>query len=547
MMLSKKVLREFKKNKGVRIGQAAVVSRKVHTIYPDRPEIVNIITNADAGKVFYGRLGEGEIIHIDLFHEVSTLDVKQTATYLAEHLKKSQYSYLTEYIDIQTGAGGGKLDGSLIYGRSESLKKDHLNHVHIAALISDDELDSIFFIIKKLEEVLQEQKIELRKIEKIRHQLGDSPMDISPYVTDSDSNLKGEGHQGKDYKLYDEAVKITNYFGSIKAIEEVLEVLKSSNGFSDISEAKKKNSDFDDIVKYLEKNRFLHKKNKQYKLTKDGKKLYKILRLNRRELEGILKRSIKNIPRLKDNKSLGIYSSSRGKAHAEIGTSISEPFKQHEGFGELDVNQTVKNALVRCYLKPQKFNISKEDVFFLSRIPKLQQDVCLLIDASASMAGYRLRNAKYLAKHLILNSRRRVSVLAFQEKQVLTYVSFTKNFDLLEDGINKITSTGLTPLALALDKGLSYTNTKSLKNPLIMLVTDGIPTVALESSDPIKDAINVANKIARKKVSFCCIGLQPNRDCLIKITEAAKGKLFVVEELNRELLVEVARKTNQLL
>ena len=56
-----------------------------------------------------------------------------------------------------------------------------------------------------------------------------------------------------------------------------------------------------------------------------------------------------------------------------------------------------------------------------------------------------------------------------------------------------------------------------------MLITDGIPTVSLWSADPIKDAINAAEKIAKNKINFCCIGLQPNKDCLVKISEAAKA------------------------
>ena len=86
-----------------------------------------------------------------------------------------------------------------------------------------------------------------------------------------------------------------------------------------------------------------------------------------------------------------------------------------------------------------------------------------------------------------------------------------------------------------------------MKNPLIILITDGIPTVSLWSSDPINDAVLAAGKISDKKINFCCIGLQPNKDCLIKVTNAAKGKLYVLDELNREVLVEVARKSGQLL
>ena len=88
---------------------------------------------------------------------------------------------------------------------------------------------------------------------------------------------------------------------------------------------------------------------------------------------------------------------------------------------------------------------------------------------------------------------------------------FTRNFNVLEQGLNRIKSDGLTPLAKALDNSNIYLNSKHFKNPLIMLVTDGIPTVPLWTDDPLKDAITAARKIKKPKSNFCCIGLHPNK------------------------------------
>lgn len=260
-----------------------------------------------------------------------------------------------------------------------------------------------------------------------------------------------------------------------------------------------------------------------------------------------MKKSIKNSSKLSNYKGLEAAHFSQTTMKSQKGPSICKPFDPEEWVEELDVIETVKKAIVRSYLENKNFNVEQKDIIAIKRNPKPQQDICLIIDASASMAGYRLRNAKYLAKHLILKPHTRVSILAFQEKEVTNYVPFTRNYDMFEEGINKIASTGLTPLALALDKGLLYMKPKYLKNPLIMLVTDGIPTVSLWSSDPIRDAVCAAEKIAKNKINFCCIGLQPNKDCLVKITEAAKGKLYILDELNRDVLVEIARKSGQLL
>ena len=540
-----KIKNEFKKNKGVRIGHTAVVSRKVHTINPDCPEKVSIMMNSDAGEVFYNRLTRNEIIHIDLFHEIKTFDLKHMADYVKESLINNSLGHLIDFIDIQTGSGGGKLTGNLSYGKTESLINNHLNHVHLAALISDDELSSLLILISSIEEALNNQNVELRKVEYIKHEIGNKNIDMSTYTTDSDSNLK-QDQRTQSQSNFRNAIEIIEHFGSIKEIEELFDdirrVQKDPQSAKDL---KKKSSNYEDMLSYCEKRKLLRKSYGIHLLTKDGESFREFIKINRKELESILKQNIKKYSKISNYNSLEIVHNYRTALKCQKGPGISVPFDNKELAQELDVIETVKNAVVRSCFQKKELQVEEQDIIAIKRIPKPQQDICLIIDASASMAGSRLRNAKYLAKHLILKPYTRISVLAFQERKVSLNVPFTRNYDLFEEGINSITSTGLTPLALALDKGLLYMKTKYLKNPLIMLITDGIPTVSLWSADPIKDAINAAEKIAKNKINFCCIGLQPNKDCLVKISEAAKGKLFILDELSREALVEIVNKDSQ--
>jgi magnesium chelatase subunit D len=538
---------ELNNDKGVRIGHTAVVSRKVHTVNPNAPQNVSVIVNADAGQVFYHRSTENEIIHMDIFHQIATFDLKQMANFIKKKLIENSLGHLMDNMDIQTGSGGGRLTGSLRYGMTESLKKNHLNHVHIAAFLPDDELNNIFLILDNVEEALLKQGVELRKVEKIRHEAGNSPMDMTPYSTDSDSNLKQDANQLKKDNLFRETVEMIEHFGSLREIEEAFEAIKRENTSGEPSELKNKNNDFNDILRYFEQIDVIRKsQNKQY-LTSKGLEISDFVKINRRELEAILKKTIKNSPKLNKYNGFEINHFSQTVLRGQSGPSIYKPYDPEEWSEELDVPETIRKSMIRSYLDNNKFNVKQQDMISIKRIPKLQQDICLIIDASASMAGLRLRNAKYLAKHLVLKPHTRISILAFQEKAVTTFVPFTRKYEMMEDGINKIMATGLTPLALALDKGISYMSKKNLKNPLIMLITDGIPTVSLWTNDPINDAVSVAGKIAKNKINFCCIGLQPNKDCLIKVTDAAKGKLYVLDELNREVLVEVARKSGQLL
>lgn len=543
-----KLSEQMKKGKGARIGETAVVSKKVHTLYPRHPEAVHIIINADAGKTFYHRKNEDEIVHIDLFHEVTACDVKSLASYAVKRLKGSRFWGLSDFIDIQTGGGGGRLTGSLDFGRGEKLLKNHKNHVHLAALIPESSVDAVFYLVEVFEGALLDQGIELRKIEKIIHECGNAPMDVSGSSTDTDSNLKSHESDPGGFKKYQEqqAVNAMDYFGGLSEIEKVLGELGDEKKTS-AADLKKLVTDADDIIRYFEQTKHIEKRNYRYQLTQDGENLYTYIKMHRRELETILKKSIRNLPRLKNCWGFDVIST--GKAHSGKGSGPKKPeiYNPEDTLDELDISETVKRSLVRCHFDKHEFCVKEDDIVSLKPVPKFDQDVCLLIDASASMAGPRLRNAKYLAKHLVLKAHRRVSVLAFKEKEVKTYVPFTKSFEVLEEGLDSIGATGLTPLALALDKGLEYMSQKSLKNPLMLLITDGIPTISHWTSDPIKDATRAASQFSGKKIDFCCIGLQPNKECLLEVVGSAKGKLFVVEELNRELLVDAARKSGQLL
>ena len=253
------------------------------------------MVNADAGKVFYGRLTENEIIHIDLFHEITVFDLIQMTDFLKKGLIENSMGNLLDYIDIQTGSGGGKLTGSLNYGLTETLKNSHLNHVHIAALIPDCKLETVFLLVAKVEEALQAQNVELRKVENINHEIGNKPTDMSSYSSDFDSNLKQDGNISSDGRIYRETLEMIEHFGSLRGIEEVVEMSLESN---------KKNSEFENIVKVFEQKGFMYKQQNKYHLTKDGEKLKNFIKLNRKELESILKKAIKNSPKLNSYKGL---------------------------------------------------------------------------------------------------------------------------------------------------------------------------------------------------------------------------------------------------
>ena len=66
------------KAEAVRLCESTVISRRVHMISVDKPEEVRILA-ADAGSAFYGRQEKGTIYHIDIFHQVGSIDHRAVA------------------------------------------------------------------------------------------------------------------------------------------------------------------------------------------------------------------------------------------------------------------------------------------------------------------------------------------------------------------------------------------------------------------------------------------------------------------------------------
>jgi magnesium chelatase subunit D len=232
------------------------------------------------------------------------------------------------------------------------------------------------------------------------------------------------------------------------------------------------------------------------------------------------------------------YGPIRGTAPAEPGAWL----------GDLAVPETVLAGLKRTRLeairtyhaKPAGLRLDRRDVHVYLRSGEQPLNICLLIDASASMAGRRILAAKHLARHLLVSTRDRIAVIAFQERDVRVFVPFTRDYGQVEDGLSRIQPMGLTPLAHGLTQSMDLIRQSRVRRPLLLLITDGIPTVPKWSVDPLADALEAARHVGTCRVPFGCIGLQPSRRYLEELVRVAGGTLHVVEELDEEALVTIA-------
>lgn len=592
-----KLRSELAKGKGVRVGETTVVSRKVHTMDQGTPEVVRVVRSQDAGAVFYGRPREGEVIHVDIFHALATVDHVQVAAAVRRAVGEYRSSLalswsangskadlaaraacLADYIDVQTASGGGRVTGSLTYGRKFSLRMAHRSHVHLALMVPDEFLGLIYYIVQEVEAAIVRQGVELRKVEKVVPVTGTGgvPYDLSPYQSDTDSLIKGSGARanagpGRDVPRDDElerAVDLASQFGSVAEAEKFLDMLSKDGGLmSPTAYLEREYGNSEAMIAALRAMDVVTSGMGPLRLTAWGLRLLEILRRFSQDVERRLFRRIRKVSRTRRG-SLAAQAKtfSAGRRHSASRKS-SRPLEFGEWPVEISVPDTVSAAVTRlaaARVDPQvrraqacwdlgwagprpgaalpRVTVGWEDLRVRVRTPAPRLDIVLLIDASASMSGRRIQAAKYMARHLFLTGRDRVSVLTFQENQVTRCVEWASTAKALEMGLAKINPAGLTPLAEGITEALDLIKRTGRRTPLLVLLTDGIPTMHKWTSDPSKDALTAAAEIARMKVPFCCIGLAPNRTYLEKVCAVAKGNLYVVDEFDRDTLADVVRR-----
>ena len=202
---SEQLLLTLRANRGARIGEASVISCQVHTYDPSSPEVVQVLLNADAGQIFYHRQDSGKIFHVDVFHECGLVDPVLAAETIKAAIEIfhvqcrddrdiSDFYINPDWIDIQTGSGGGRITGKLSYGKKTSLCKAHENHVHLTIMTPFEQLMGLFYVINAVERAILASNLELRRNEEIIYIDNDqnSKIDFSQFVTQTDSLLRDD-------------------------------------------------------------------------------------------------------------------------------------------------------------------------------------------------------------------------------------------------------------------------------------------------------------------------------------------------------------------
>ena len=189
------------------------------------------------------------------------------------------------------------------------------------------------------------------------------------------------------------------------------------------------------------------------------------------------------------------------KEYAQYGLhEDSAPYKQGDGYRDIDVHKTVKIAARRMHKK-----ITAADLRIYTSQAKGTIEIIYAIDASGSMRGEKLAMSKRAGVALAykaIEHKDPVGVVIFGA-QVKTHVAPTTDFLQVIEHVAKATASRETDFVQAIESSAELFSPHA-KTKLLVFITDGMPT---KGETPEKDALEAISIAAANGITISMIGI----------------------------------------
>lgn len=554
----------FGQEQGIRLGESIVVSRKAHARMPEKrvKGQIKILINRDAGKKYLDYVDVDQVVHLDVYHRPGEIDPRDVARAIfwaleqhfvekdphLQYAEDERFKMVTEYankIYITTNQGKG-----LLYDLFQNVVKPYQDgeegwdHVHVLARLNKEEYYLVYVIAETVEAVVLESGVKLSKVRNIIHgNQKEERESYAGYIKLPWKNFKGQhAKQLPDKENVNQLIlKLAEKFGGVDEIEEFMESY-STNVFKrkGVEQQKKKWGDVEHDIDQLEELGLLKDTPFGKVLTKQGLQLKDFVVNHKCELETEIRRNTRKMPGSGGRyKKLGKVEQ-QSSAVQYTNRNKTKNNQEANWSGDLAVPQTVIQATKNSYMRGDShLTIKKEDLHYYEKKSYIPIDVCLVVDSSGSMAGDKRQAACFLAEHLLLTGKEKVAVVTFQERTSQVVVPFTKNQRILSKGLSTINPAGLTPMADGIETAVNLIKDNRVRNPLMVLITDGIPNIPKWTLDALADGLEAASHVAQNRIRFICIGVESNRFYLEKMANKANGVLYLVDDLNKDNLINI--------
>ncbi len=552
--LGGQIAASLNQKQGFRLGESTVISSYLHRTTYLHPSEIRILVNRDAGMELAHLETPGQIIHVDIFHEPAAVEhqllVKAMAESIAAYLgftgnqdaAPDLFQSYAERIHLETGTGSGALieliAGAGPAGQSPA-KPRRKSHVQILLdRFATGELPLIPCLVDAVETSLASQSLEIRKVEKVIHVEKKARQPAPPYLF---------GLEPDKFQLWDIASTLTNMLSSPEEVIEFLQAFMPGmfRRKQSLADLRNKHGHMRDFVIGMSNAGLIRRGWFTDTLTKEGRELLEFVMLHQRELESQMRKLLRQVPvpSAKYRVVRTTHLKSRQKNYTYI-SKITASLKD-AWLGSIAVPETIVQAAKNRYFQKRRTPLlTRDDIRVHQQVMSKPVDVCLVIDGSASMAGPKMKAVWQLAEHLLLATRDRIAVVIFQRRKARVVISFTRNYTRLKLSLrSSMHPNGLTPLADGIVEALLLIKNRHVRNPLLVLITDGVPTFGKWTIDPRKDALRAAGMVPSSRAKLICIGVASNQEFLEELAMQAKGSVYIVDNLEeRTTLIEIVRQ-----
>ncbi|MDA8233987.1 MAG: VWA domain-containing protein [Clostridia bacterium] len=555
--LENRLKRLLANGQGMRLGETAVISTKVHANDGLNPGIIQILPHLDAGCYYLKADEPDRYLHLDVFHQPGQIDPvflgrriwlnlsqyfaflkRETPVQISEQQWMENQIAFACGIIVATETGHGDVY-QLASNTAHTNQRPIQNHVHILARIPSGYYDFLISLVDAVETGILRQGYEIRKVEALIHRkqglANEAPKVTIPLPKELTSLLFSLFRYHNQSQA---AMKLAFSLGSLEEAAQLMETLTPTKNIY-LGRIRYKNPDLNYVLQELIEAGLVKKGKLFYTLTGEGKELLGFLRSHQRELEVEINKTIRKKPLASPQHTCQYNSRLKARKKLLIDRRKVMPLSGHR-YGPVAVPETVIRAAVRGWREGRPgVKIETGDIRVYSHKSYAPIDTCLLIDCSGSMVGEKIKAVSRLAEHLVLTSREKVSIVKFQEMDAQIVVPFTKNHKDLQLGLRSILPEGLTPLAKGINQAVTTIVKSRARNPLLVIITDGLPNYPLWTRDAQADALKAAEIIPANKIRCIIIGLKPDEKYLRSLAYRAEGNLYIIDSFKTETMVDI--------
>ena len=197
-------------------------------------------------------------------------------------------------------------------------------------------------------------------------------------------------------------------------------------------------------------------------------------------------------------------------------------------------------------------SIKKEHIRVKVREKRIGASILFVVDSSGSMGvKKRMEAVKGAIMSLLKDAyekRDKVGMVSFRRDRAEELLPITRSIDLAQKKLEKLTTGGKTPLAEGIAKAYTIMKNEIRKDkeivPLIVFLSDGKGNFSVSGKDPVKESIEMAEKIKNDGIRAIVIDTEEGfikLEMAKTLSDAMKADYYKLENLKSEDVLKLIK------